>query len=132
MGMPTLPPSLMPNLTVTSSASCTSDGQNPIAFNDFNDLIKESELSSLVVMLDCCYAGSFLEKSFLRSSFPIFNSQQDYCLITASRGFERAREDTEGSIFTQAVLKGLSQDKADQATEKDVNFDTLKLMCLTN
>ena len=77
-----------------------------------------------MVLLDCCYAGSFLEKSFLRSSFPIFNSQQDYCLITASCEFERAREDTEGSIFTQAVLKGLSEDKADQATGENVSFDT--------
>ncbi|BAY45351.1 peptidase C14 caspase catalytic subunit p20 [Scytonema sp. HK-05] len=95
---------------------CTSDGQNAIAFDDFNDLIRESQLASLVVLLDCCYAGSFLENSFLRSSFPIFNSKQDYCLITASREFERAREDVEGGIFTQAVLRGLSHDRADETT----------------
>ncbi len=89
-----------------ATSDCTSDGQNAIAFDDFNDLIRESELGSLVVLLDCCYAGSMLEKSFLRSSFPIFNSKQDYCLITASREFERAREDAQGGIFTQAVLKG--------------------------
>jgi energy-coupling factor transporter ATP-binding protein EcfA2 len=95
---------------------CSSDGQNAIAFDDFNDLIRESQLTSLVVLLDCCYAGSFLEKSFLRSSFPIFHSKQDYCLITASREFERAREDVEGGIFTQAILRGLSHDRADEAT----------------
>ncbi|MBW4636309.1 MAG: caspase family protein [Iphinoe sp. HA4291-MV1] len=81
---------------------CTSDGQNAIAFDDFNDLIRESQLSSLVVLLDCCYAGSFLEKSFLRSSFPVFNSKQDYCLITSSREFERAREDVVGTICSMA------------------------------
>ncbi|MBW4498240.1 MAG: caspase family protein [Scytonema hyalinum WJT4-NPBG1] len=93
---------------------CTSDGQNAISFDDFNDLIQKSELSSLVVLLDCCYSGSFLEK--IRSSFPDFYSKQDYCLITASREFEKAREDVEGGIFTQAVLRGLSHDKADEAT----------------
>ncbi|BBD70543.1 diguanylate cyclase [Nostoc commune NIES-4072] len=95
---------------------CTSDGQNAIAFDDFNDLIHKSQLASLVVLLDCCYAGSFLEKSFLRSSFPVFNSKLNYRLITASREFERAREDIEGGIFTQAILKGLSHDKADETT----------------
>ncbi|MBW4624906.1 MAG: caspase family protein [Brasilonema octagenarum HA4186-MV1] len=99
-----------------ATSDCTSDGQNAIAFDDFNDLIRESQLASLVVLLDCCYAGSFLEKSFLSSSFPIFNSKQDYCLITASREFERAREDVEGGIFTQAVLRGLSHDRADETT----------------
>ncbi|MEI2578304.1 nSTAND1 domain-containing NTPase [Scytonema sp. PRP1] len=103
---------------------CSSDGQNAIAFDDFNDLIRESQLASLVVLLDCCYAGSFLEKSFLRSSFPVFHSKQDYCLITASREFERAREDVEGGIFTQAVLRGLSHDRADQDTS-EVNANDL-------
>nr|WP_322715950.1 caspase family protein [Nostoc sp. ChiQUE02]MDZ8228805.1 caspase family protein [Nostoc sp. ChiQUE02] len=99
-----------------ATSDCTSDGQNAIAFDDFNDLIRESQLASLVVLLDCCYAGSFLEKSFLRSSLPVFNTKQDYRLITASRDFERAREDIEGGIFTQAVLRGLSYDNADERT----------------
>ncbi|MEH2061490.1 MAG: ATP-binding protein [Nostoc sp.] len=98
------------------------DGQNAIAFDDLNTLIAKSQLSSLVVLLDCCYAGSFLEKSFIKSGFSVFNSKQDYSLITASRAFERAREDTEGGIFTKAILKGLAEDKADEATgEINVN-----------
>ncbi|MEH1930598.1 nSTAND1 domain-containing NTPase [Nostoc sp.] len=98
------------------------DGQNAIAFNDLNTLIAKSQLSSLVVLLDCCYAGSFLERSFIKSGFSVFNSKQDYSLITASRAFERAREDAEGGIFTKAILKGLAEDKADEATgEINVN-----------
>ncbi|MBD2773622.1 caspase family protein [Iningainema tapete] len=100
-----------------ATSDCNKDGQNAIAFDDFNTLISKSYLSSLVVVLDCCYSGSLLEKSFIRSSFPVFHSKQDYCLITASRAFERAREDAEGGIFTQAVLSGLSEDKADEAGE---------------
>ncbi|WP_375480454.1 caspase domain-containing protein, partial [uncultured Nostoc sp.] len=98
------------------------DGQNAIAFDDLNTLIAKSQLSSLVVLLDCCYAGSFLERSFINSGFSVFNSKQDYSLITASRAFERAREDAEGGIFTKAILKGLAEDKADEATgEINVN-----------
>ncbi|MHC5714072.1 MAG: nSTAND1 domain-containing NTPase [Nostoc sp.] len=98
------------------------DGQNAIAFDDLNTLIAKSQLSSLVVLLDCCYAGSLLERSFIKSGFSVFNSKQDYSLITASRAFERAREDNEGGIFTKAILKGLAEDKADEATgEINVN-----------
>jgi uridine kinase len=101
---------------------CAKDGVKAIAFDDFNTLISKSQLSSLVVLLDCCYAGSLLERSFINSSFPVFNSKTDYCLITASRAFERAREDAEGGIFTQAVLKGLASSQADEATgEINVN-----------
>ncbi|HIK06011.1 MAG TPA: caspase family protein [Trichormus sp. M33_DOE_039] len=99
-----------------ATSDCSKDGQNAIAFDDFNTLISKSQLSSLVVLLDCCYAGSLLERSFIKSSFPVFNSKQDYCLITASRVFERAREDAEGGIFTQAVLAGLANSEADEAT----------------
>ena len=99
-----------------ATSDCNKDGQNAIAFNDLNNLIAQSRLSSLVVLLDCCYAGSFLERSFINSGFSVFNSKQDYCLITASRAFERAREDAEGGIFTKAVIKGLSEDKADETT----------------
>ena len=107
-----------------ATSDCNKDGQNAIAFDDLNTLIAKSQLSSLVVLLDCCYAGSLLERSFIRSSFPVFNSEQDYCLITASRAFERAREDAEGGIFTKAVIKGLSQDKAD-VTTGEVNANDL-------
>ncbi|MFN6538712.1 MAG: caspase family protein [Nostoc sp. EkiNYC01] len=105
-----------------ATSDCHKDGQNAIAFDDLNTLIAKSQLSSLVVLLDCCYAGSLLERSFIKSGFSVFNSKQDYSLITASRAFERAREDTEGGIFTKAILKGLAEDKADAATgEINVN-----------
>jgi hypothetical protein len=107
-----------------ATSDCNKDGQNAIAFDDLNSLIAESELSSLVVLLDCCYAGSLLETSFIRSSFPVFNSNADYCLITASRAFERAREDAEGGIFTKAVIKGLFEDQA-KGTTGEVNANDL-------
>ncbi|MEH2465839.1 nSTAND1 domain-containing NTPase, partial [Nostoc sp.] len=107
-----------------ATSDCNKDGQYAIAFDDLNTLISKSQLSSLVVLLDCCYAGSLLERSFINSGFSVFNSKQDYCLITASRAFERAREDAEGGIFTKAVIKGLSEDKA-KGTTGEVNANDL-------
>ncbi|AFY48304.1 signal transduction histidine kinase [Nostoc sp. PCC 7524] len=107
-----------------ATSDCAKDGVKAIAFDDFNTLISKSQLSSLVVLLDCCYAGSLLERSFINSSFPVFNSKTDYCLITASRAFERAREDAEGGIFTQAVLKGLASSQADEA-RGEINVNDL-------
>lgn len=34
---------------------CSSDGQNAIAFDDFNDLIRESQLASLVVLVQSVF-----------------------------------------------------------------------------
>ncbi|MEH2451157.1 nSTAND1 domain-containing NTPase [Nostoc sp.] len=107
-----------------ATSDCNKDGQNAIAFDDLNTLISKSQLSSLVVLLDCCYAGSLLERSFINSGFSVFNSKQDYCLITASRAFERAREDAEGGIFTKAVIKGLFEDQA-KGTTGEVNANDL-------
>ncbi|MEH2422480.1 MAG: caspase family protein [Nostoc sp.] len=107
-----------------ATSDCNKEGQNAIPFDELNTLISESQLSSLVVLLDCCYAGSLLERSFINSGFSVFNSKQDYCLITASRAFERAREDAEGGIFTKAVIKGLSEDKA-KGTRGEVNANDL-------
>ncbi|MEH1796242.1 caspase family protein [Nostoc sp.] len=100
------------------------DGQNAIAFDDLNTLIAKSQLSSLVVLLDCCYAGSLIERSLIQSSFPVFNSKLDYCLIAASRASERAREDAEGGIFTKAVLEGLAENQADE-TSGEINVNDL-------
>lgn len=107
-----------------ATSDCNKDGQNAIAFDDLNTLIGKSQLSSLVVLLDCCYAGSLIERSLLQSSFPVFYNKLDYCLITASRAFERAREDAEGGIFTKAVLEGLAKNQAHE-TSGEINVNGL-------
>ncbi|MCL1463518.1 caspase family protein [Argonema galeatum] len=43
-----------------ATSDCTSNGQNAILLDDFNVLIGKSDLSNLVVLLDCCHAGSIL------------------------------------------------------------------------
>ena len=90
-----------------------SDGHNAIAFQDLNYLIAQSKFSSLVLMLDCCHAGSFLERTLLDSSLTAFKEKQDYYLMTACRSFELAREAEQHGVFTAAVLKGLQLENAD-------------------
>jgi WD40 repeat protein/energy-coupling factor transporter ATP-binding protein EcfA2 len=81
-----------------------------IPLDSLNDLIRASELSSLVMLLDCCHSGYFLERQLIERTLNAFSSQKDYYLITACRGFERAGviKSEEYSIFTGAVVKGLT------------------------
>ncbi|MCC5665909.1 caspase family protein [Nostoc sp. CHAB 5784] len=81
-----------------------------IPLDSLNDLIRDSQLSSLVMLLDCCHSGDFLERQLIERTLNAFSSQKDYYLITACRGFERAGviKSEEYSIFTGAVVKGLA------------------------
>ena len=106
-----------------ATSDSTNDGRNAILFSDLNDLIRESNLSSLVLILDCCHAGSFLERTMLESTLTAFREKKDYYLITACRSFERAREGEEHGVFTEAVLKGLESENAD--SEGNVTGDRL-------
>ncbi|MCC5597787.1 nSTAND1 domain-containing NTPase [Nostoc favosum] len=81
-----------------------------IPLDSLNDLIRDSQLSSLVMLLDCCHSGYLLERQLIERTLNAFSSQKDYYLITACRGFERAGviKSEEYSIFTGAVVKGLA------------------------
>ncbi len=97
-----------------ATSDCYEDGRNAIPLRDFNTLMVESDLSSLVVMLDCCYAGTLLERQLLEPAFTAFNTKRDYYLITACRGFQKAYEGLEHGVFTGAILKGLAAENADE------------------
>ncbi|MBD2059831.1 hypothetical protein H6F88_28235 [Oculatella sp. FACHB-28] len=85
-----------------------------LTLDRLNRLIRRSNLSSLVVLLDCCHSGYFLERRLTEQTLTAFTGRQDYCLITASRRFEQAWEGEEYSVFTEAVLKGLSLNNQDE------------------
>ncbi|MDP8966530.1 MAG: caspase family protein, partial [Cyanobacteriota bacterium] len=97
-----------------ATSDCAEDGRNAIPLRHFNALMVESDLSSLVVMLDCCYAGTLLERQLLEPAFTAFNTKRDYYLITACRGFQKAYEGVEHGVFTGAILKGLTAENADE------------------
>ncbi|MEH2439677.1 nSTAND1 domain-containing NTPase [Nostoc sp.] len=85
-----------------------------ISLNKLNKLIGESQLSSLVVLLDCCHSGYFLERELVEQTLTAFRSLKDYYLIAACRRFEKAAAimSEEYSIFTGAVIKGLAAENA--------------------
>lgn len=104
-----------------AASDSTSDGRNSIALDDdFNTLLEQSNLSSVVVLLDSCYSGSLLEYSLTREviepSVSTFNGPRDFYLITACRASEKAREGEKHGIFTEALLDGLSSNNANPKT----------------
>ena len=86
-----------------------------ISLASLNELIQQSDLSSLVMLLDCCHSGYFLESQLLqRTLTAFFSTQRDYYLMAACRTFETAKsfKGEPNSYFTGAVLKGLASENA--------------------
>ena len=82
-----------------------------ISLNKLNKMLGKANFSSLVVLLDCCHSGAFLDKENIKN-LTTFNSQKDYFLITACRDFETAKavKNQNHSVFSGAVIEGLSSD----------------------
>ena len=93
------------------------DAERALSLFDLNELIKQHQFSSLVVILDCCNAGAFLESSMVRRDVA-FSYQSDYYLITACRASSKAYEGEAHSLLTQAVLRGLAPDNASPRSGK--------------
>jgi tetratricopeptide (TPR) repeat protein len=111
-----------------ATSNCAIDGRNAIPLDELNWLINQSDLSSLVVLLDCCHAGSLLERNLLEPTLTAFDKKPDYYFITACRSFEKAYEGAEYGIFTGAILKGLSCENADDdgQVSSDRLFDYIR------
>ncbi len=93
-----------------------------------NKLIQQHHFSSLVVILDCCNAGAFLESAMVRQEVTQFGFQRDYYLITACRSSSKAYEGEEHSLLTHAVLKGLAPENASPSSGRisgDRLFDVI-------
>ena len=101
--------------------------QNGISFHDLNGLLQKSQLSSFVMLLDACHSGDLIEsidKRVVQETLNAF-AGRDYYLITACRGFEQAyaRRSEAHSIFTGALLEGLSEEQAN--AEGEINAEVL-------
>lgn len=111
---------------VTSDCTLETLDTRGISLDSLNQLIEESNLSSLVVLLDCCHAGYALERNLVKQTFTAFSTQKDYYLIAACRGFEKAYEGdstADYSIFTKSVIDGLLPENADK--KGNVSVDRL-------
>lgn len=95
--------------------------------HSFNELIHQSDLKSLVVILDCCHSQHFWKRSLIQQTLTAFNSHKNYSLITNSRAFEIAFVDEQRSVFTDALIKGLSPGNAESTGQigSDRLFDFL-------
>lgn len=97
-----------------ATSDTTKDKERAITFHDLNNLVYQADLSSLVVIIDCCYSGQLLERNVVNYSFQSFLLKKDYYFLTGCRPFELAREGSEHGIFTKAILSGLSDKYADE------------------
>lgn len=102
---------------VTSDSQIETIAVHGIPFDSLNDFFHSSNLNSLVLLLDCCHAGSYLERDLVEQTLTAFGSQKDYYLMAACRSTEKAYEgepEQENSVFTAALLEGLAQERADK------------------
>ncbi len=105
--------------------------ENGIPLDIIDRLIsnEKCEVSSLVMLLDCCHSGSLLENQEIRKALTVFVSENDYYLIAGCRSFEKARafKGEANSIFTGALLKGLSVTSAnpDGTVTTDLVFNVI-------
>ncbi|MEH2241264.1 nSTAND1 domain-containing NTPase, partial [Nostoc sp.] len=98
------------DLTIVTQGKEIIQQTGGISLLSLNNLIRDSDLSSLVVLLDCCHSGEFLERNLIEKTLTAFSSQRDYYFIAACRRFQEAYaiKSAQHSIFTTALLTGLS------------------------
>jgi len=115
------------NCQVEMAGKQVIDYKYGISLASLNDLIQQSDLSSLVMLLDCCHSGYFLESQLVQRTLRAFSTQRDYYLMAACRTFETAKsfKGEPNSYFTGAVLKGLASENAgrDRRVSGDRLFD---------
>jgi energy-coupling factor transporter ATP-binding protein EcfA2 len=104
------------DLTIVTQGKQIIEQTGGISLLSLNNLIKGSDLSSLVVLLDCCHSGYLLENNLLKTTLTAFNLESDYYFIAACRPFQQAyaNRSAQHSIFSAALLAGLSAEKANQ------------------
>jgi hypothetical protein len=100
-----------------------------------NDQISRTRSRRTVVLLDCCFSGSFPFGMRARSGTTV-NAPEQFegrgrAIITASSGMEYAYEgdhlngEGQPSVFTEAVVEGLETGKADLDQDQLVSVDDL-------
>jgi WD40 repeat protein/energy-coupling factor transporter ATP-binding protein EcfA2 len=101
--------------TVTLENGQVISQERGISFQNLVNLFSQSHLRSLVVLLDCCHAGSLLEESVVENFLSNPNRDCSYRMIAACRAFESAYESSQQyTIFTDALIKSLAANRADE------------------
>jgi hypothetical protein len=92
---------------LASSDVDPSKGNWGLSFQWLRRLLQKSEVRQQIIILDCCYAGEFID--FQEANPGEGGTVRDRCFMAASRSFEVAYEeiDSDHSVFTAALIKAL-------------------------
>jgi len=102
-----------------------------------SDQVESSRSHQVVVLLDCCYSGAYSRGFRTRSAVDEFNVAEAFAgrgrvVITASTALQYSHETTvtsraeaEPSLFTSAVVEGLSTGDADLDQDGQISVDEL-------
>ncbi len=104
------------NTQVTLENNKITAQKNGFPLTRLASLIQKANLSELILLLDCCHSGNFIEKNLIRDSLQTFEHKQNYYLITACRSYETAKSirKEEHSVFSGALIEGLSSQNANE------------------
>ena len=97
--------------------------RNSISLRSLSKKFSESKVNNLVVLLDCCHSGSLIESKVVQQVLT-FAGDRSIALMAACRDFEKAYEggaESPYSIFTTALLTGLSRSQNENAEEVTSN-----------
>ncbi|MCO5383869.1 MAG: caspase family protein [Methanosarcina barkeri] len=100
-------------LKSTGGYIVTSDFEryNGIPMSEILSLATNSRSRSKIIILDCCYSGSFAESNLGNSS--VSNLCDELTVITASRNIESADEIGDHGVFTSLLINALQGGAAD-------------------
>lgn len=100
-------------VSATGGYLCTTDAawnDLGVAMDEVLQLASRSPARSVLIVLDCCHAGSLGNAGVLAASLdatPIAVLRQDVTIIAAARGTEEAKERGGHGVFTAALLDAL-------------------------
>ncbi|MCG5220851.1 caspase, EACC1-associated type [Streptosporangium sp. KLBMP 9127] len=114
-------------------------GSTAVAADFVRRCMRASRSRSLVLFLDCCYGGAFAEGAAVRASGEVNvldsfgQGGRGQAVITASTSMEYAFEgdrlsggcDPQPSVFTRALVEGLTTGDADRDEDGQVSLDEL-------
>ncbi|NEQ53782.1 MAG: diguanylate cyclase, partial [Leptolyngbya sp. SIO3F4] len=91
------------------------DQKKGFSFTQLNHLLEKADLSRLVVLLDCCHSGHFIEQHLVEKNLTAFSGSKDFYLMTACLGLETAKavKSNDHSVFSGALIRGLSKENKD-------------------
>lgn len=106
------------NTKITMQNQQVIEYENAVSFSDLNDVIQKSNLQSLILILDCCHSGYFIEKEMTKKNLysAFIDDHRNYYCISACQTREKSLVlmGDEHSIFSTAVINGLQPAQANQ------------------